>query len=146
MRFTLAKVTSTLIAASLLMISSLTDAKAQSPIWLSFGETSDGEKLKLDSNSVKIETMPVDDTINREGQDGEDLKGVPMHKVVAFKYKIGERSRIAYTTSCNKKRLMNSPKWRTFTHHIDHWPKYFSVSADSDSSIRMLKKVCELSS
>jgi hypothetical protein len=146
MRSTLSRVTFTLIVTYALMISSLTEAKAQSPRWLDFGETSNGEKLQLDASSVKLETMAIDDTINMEGLDNDDVKGIPMHSVVAFKYNIGGRDRMAYTISCNGRSLMNNPEWRTFTRHIDYWPQYFSVSADSNSSIKMLKKVCKLSS
>ncbi len=145
MRFAVARVTPTLMVMSVLIISNLTVANSQSQKWINFGKTNSGEKLRLDISSIKFEMMAVDDTINMEGRDNDDVKGIPMHRVIAFKYNIGGRNRSSYTTSCSGRKLTTNPGWRTFTSYVDYWPQYFSINADGNSSVRMLKKVCELS-
>jgi hypothetical protein len=88
--------------------------------------------------------MPVDDKINMEGRDGTETDRIPMRKVIAFSYKIGERTRRAYTISCNRKNLKANPSWRTATTYVDYWPQYFSVAANTPASRQMLKNVCTL--
>jgi hypothetical protein len=113
--------------------------------WIDFGTVSKGERLQLDANSIIRSTMPVDDRINMEGRDGTETDKIPMRKAIAFSYKIGGRTRHAYTISCNGKNLKAKPSWRTATTYIDYWPQYFSVAADTPASKQMLKNVCALS-
>ena len=130
------------ICSTAVIILSAAPNAALAEQWIDFGAAK-GEQLQLDTSSVMSIKMPVDDRINMEGGADEGSK-VPMRKVISFKYKIGGRTRSAYTISCDGKKLKSNPSWRTATTYIDYWPQYFSVKADSPSSKQMLKNVCIL--
>jgi hypothetical protein len=130
------------IATLALMFSHPAIAQDRPQNWIGFGSIGNGERLRLDTASIKPGTMPVNDKINMEGRDGTETDRIPMRKVVLFTYNIGGRERHAYTTSCNGKNLAANPSWRTATTFVDYWPQYFSVKADSLVSKKMLRQVC----
>jgi hypothetical protein len=141
MRFISTLTLATITIASISTIAIAQDKPAQ---WIEFGTVGEGERLQLDTNSVLRSKMPVNDRTNMEGLDGTETTNIPMRKVVVFTYKIGGRTRHAYTISCNGRNLNADPSWRTSTTYVDYWPQYFSVKADSSVSQQMLKNVCVL--
>ncbi len=142
MRFVTTALTLTITAIAI--ISCAASAQEKQPRWIDFGAVGTGDKLQLDINSILRTKMPIDDKINMEGRDGSETASIPMRNVIAFSYKIGGRTRSAYTISCNGRNLNATPSWRTSTTYVDYWPQYFSVPADSPASRQMLKNVCVL--
>jgi hypothetical protein len=133
-------------AAATLIFTSTAIAQERPSKWIDFGRVGTTEKLQLDVNNIRYTQMPIDDRQNLEGMTGEDIKNakIPMRDAISFTYKIGGRTRFAYTVSCKGKNLAPNPTWRTSTTTIDYWPQYFSVPADSPASRQMLKNVCGL--
>ena len=131
-----------IVVGSLSLFSTPSIAQTTRQQWISFGQTNDGEILKLNTSSIKFRMMLIDDTINEEG--GYESK-LPRIKVVAFDYSIGGRKRSAYTKSCQGGSVADRPNWKTYTSFLDYWPQYFQVEADSISSQKMLQRVCLLS-
>lgn len=113
--------------------------------WVDFGQTNNGEIIKLNERSVKFEIMLADETLNDEDRFYSENDTYPKVKVVIFEYSIGGRTRNAYTKSCNHGKLSANPSWKTYTTFIDYWPQYFLVPADSIASQNMLRRVCTLS-
>ncbi|MBD2295350.1 hypothetical protein H6G06_18205 [Anabaena sphaerica FACHB-251] len=120
-------------------------AQTKQEKWVDFGQTNNGEIIKLNESSVKFEIMLADDTLNNEDGFYSDNDKYPKVKVVVFEYNIGGRKRNAYTKSCNRGKLSANSSWKTYTTFIDYWPQYFLVEADSAASQNMLRRVCTLS-
>lgn len=144
MRSVLSIVTFSITAAVISTIASTAVAQDKPAQWIDFGVVGKGEQLQLDTNNIIRSTMPIDDKTNMEGISGDETTGIPMRKVIFFNYKIGGRTRHAYTVSCQGRNLKAAPSWRTAITYIDYWPQYFSVQADSPASKQMLKNVCVL--
>jgi hypothetical protein len=96
----------------------------------------------LNETSVEIIDIQIDESINNEGGFYENL---PMTKAVQFDYRIGKKERRAYTKACKNGVVVGNPHWKTYTTAIDYKFQYYLVEADSDTSKKMIRRVCSLS-